>query len=132
MEYEERVYDGHGGVSIKRSVTVFRGEYEEEDTQWGRRRNYTRRDREEVLVGVKAGEIRLRYPVASGGRVNYLETPSSDLKSLAALFVCDLVPAGVFADALEESFPEHGEAADILREYERIKLKEEIERAAKS
>jgi len=72
-----------------------------------------------VLVGLKNKTLRLRYPQGSSSPLIYLKKATEDLKVLAALLISGLAPAGVFADKLQEEFPQHEEAANILREWEK-------------
>jgi hypothetical protein len=44
--------------------------------------------------------------------------PDDDLYTLLVLFVGDLVPAGVLADALEEKHPKTAPVAEFLRKWE--------------
>jgi hypothetical protein len=79
---------------------------------------------QEVLVGIDRNGLRLRYPTRHK-KVQRLRDASTDLKSLAALTIVGLVPLGVLADRLEEEFPQHSEAANLLREWERVKREDD-------
>ena len=70
-----------------------------------------------VLVGIGSKGMRIRYPQGVKSSIKYLKTASDDLKSLAALLIVELIPGGIFADKLQEEFPEHEEAANIIRDW---------------
>lgn len=121
MEYSISTYDSHTGTRIKRKVTV------REIVPVNPTPNtypYCTFKRREVLIGMDEGVVRLRYPDGSYSRVQYLEGAGNDLLCLCALFICGLVPPEVLADKLQEDFPEHEEAAAILREYSNVKNSE--------
>lgn len=111
-------HEWYGGTDLKRMVGT-REAFRHPDAMSG---EYT--ECREVLVGISHTRIRLRYPNGTDSRVQYVDRASNELKSLVALWVCDLVPAGVLADRLEEEAPEHQPAADLLRKWERIKQQE--------
>lgn len=123
----KRANEWHGGLDIKRSVDVHTWETEDIPDQYGLyspiRGSTQHRG---ILVGISHKGVRIRYPDYSHSKVQYLTTASTDLKSLAALFICGLVDPSILADRLEEDFSEHREAADILREYEKVKREQEI------
>lgn len=79
-----------------------------------------------LAISVNGDSLRLVYPDPKHTEGYRLTTASTELKSLCALFFCNLAPAGVVADLLEEEFEEHKEAADILRLYEKVKQEVEI------
>lgn len=99
-----RIYKGYNGVTIRQLFGVIA------DEGLARRR--------EVLLGLKGTRLRLRYPQGTVGRVYYLDSASTDLKTLAALAIAELLDLSIFADKLQEEFPEHEEAAIILREWQ--------------
>ncbi len=109
------------GTNIKQSFCITTYTQELEYPTGGKYWDWNTALKEQVLVGMSNGELRLRYPNASRSGVKRLSEATTELKSLAALLICNLVPAGVFADALEESFPQHQQAAQILRKYQQTK-----------
>jgi hypothetical protein len=119
---QQHCFGDRGSTDVKRQIGYSECDYEEVLESGFMRRVYNQSTEVwgEVLVGVKNGRARIRYPVASGGRVNYLDGASQELLTLCALFVCGLTEAGILADCLEECFPVHREACDILRKYERL------------
>jgi len=80
--------------------------------------------RQSTLVGIGKRGLRIRYPNGTDSKINFLTNATQDLNSLGALLITGLVPAGVFADKLQEEFPQHEEAANLLREWEQIKTHE--------
>lgn len=81
-----------------------------------------------LLVGVSRGRLRLRQQRRGSwgwGKVEYLDAASTDLKSLAALWICYLLPSGVLADRLEEEQPQYADAANALRVYDDIVAEQE-------
>jgi hypothetical protein len=97
-------YSCYSGISIKQRYIV--------TTTDGKRNS--------VLVGITKQRLRVRYP-NQYSPVQYLNEATNDLKCLAALVVADLVPVGIFADKLEEEFPKHGLACEILRNWAEIR-----------
>jgi hypothetical protein len=111
--------DWYGGTDLKRMVgmnRVYADPTRHTGERWERGPN--------LLIGINAGRIRLRYPDGTDFRINYLHNPSETLQHLVALWVCHLLPGGVLADCLEESFPDHTQAANFLREWEQVKQQE--------
>lgn len=84
-------------------------------TRW----NYDDATVREVLIGLNNLKLRLRYPYGSNSKVQYLPDATTELKSLAVLCIAGLVPTSIFADALQEAYPQHEQAATILREWEK-------------
>jgi len=75
-----------------------------------------------VVVAInEKGLLRIRTPKDGKLDTKYLKKATQDLISLSALLIAGLVPVGVFADKLQEEFPQYEEASNILREWERIK-----------
>lgn len=74
---------------------------------------------EQCLVGLKDRTPRIRYPTTNS-KVRYLTEATTELKHLTACVITKLVPVGIFADKLEEEYPDLKEAADHLREWERL------------
>lgn len=103
------------GSDIKQCFTVA-----EHPTDSNGRLLWPPQDEREVLLGMCAGQLRIRYPTRHK-KVHYLEEASNDLKCLGVLLIGGLVPAGVFADALGDSMPVHKQAADILRLWGQVR-----------
>lgn len=112
-------YDAEWRVDVKRRL-ILNQEFTDTDAMSGF--DYLRQS---ILVGIKNQRLRLRYPDASHSKVQYVDDASDDLKALAALFICKLVPVGVFADKLEED-TKHSEAADLMRQWQSVYEQQEI------
>lgn len=114
-EYE-RIWDADAGSDAKREVRHIC--FWQED---GKRAGGVKM----LLIGISQTGVRIRYPEGTRSPVRYLPEPSQEFQSLAALWVCSLVPTGIYADALEEAYGNEKEIADFLRFCEQ--RKQEIE-----
>ncbi len=114
---EIKTYDEQGSYSIRRILMWFEYEpYEfiyQNEVRTSTRCTFS----EEVLVGLSNREVRMRYPKRTG-RVRYPESPTSDFLSMTALFITGLIPVGVWADALEESYPGQNDIANFIRKWD--------------
>jgi hypothetical protein len=110
--------DWYGGTDLKRMVGVNKA-YPDPTRYTGERFEY-----QDLLIGINAGRVRLRYPEGTRSKINYLHNPSETLQHLVALWVCHLLPGGVLADRLEEEAPDHFQACQLLREWEQVKQQE--------
>jgi hypothetical protein len=105
----ERIFKGFSSTDFRQSFTVW---YNQPVVVNGKR--FLDKS---VLVGVNERGLRIRYPRGTKSKLIYLKEATNDLKSLAALCIVELVPGGIFADKLQEEFPEHEEAANIIRDW---------------
>lgn len=120
------VCDDQGGINIKRVLYLREWEPYSYFCQWTQQQRELDRcvTTEDLIVGMKRHEIRLRYPQTTS-RVRYLENPSQDLLALTSLFITNLVPVGVWADALEDSYPSHKDCADFVRKWATLKAEQD-------
>lgn len=106
----------YSGVAI-RQRWVIRTHTDPYDDQWGRR--YAGSTEKSCLLGVKDQDLRIRFPTNYSGP-RWLEEATTELKHLVVCAIAGLVPLGIMADKLEEEYPDLKEAADHLREWERL------------
>lgn len=77
-----------------------------------------------VVVDSQAISLDSTHETDDGDNWHRNLEPSPELLTLTALVIAAIVPVGVFADKLEEEFPDTGEFCNCLREWERVNLQE--------
>lgn len=97
---------GYSGLNLKQKFVIVEG------ANW---RSY-----KSLIIGINNQILRLRYPSERSG-IRYLHNASNDLKCMAALLLAELVPPSIFADKLQDEFPEYEEASEILRQWQRLR-----------
>ncbi len=111
----KRAYTQYNSMGIKQKYTISSDDVHES--------KYSYINRAVVVAINKKGELRVRHPNAKGNRLEtkYLKKASQDLQCMAAMLISGLLSPGIFADKLQEEFPQYEEVANLLREWEQTK-----------
>lgn len=111
----ERVRDDDAGSNARREVGYWHIWYDDPSCNYSSRRH----EHTVLLIGISQMGVRVRFPHGTRSPVEYLPNPTPDFQAITALWVCSLVPTGVYADALEDNYQDRKQEADFLREIER-------------
>lgn len=81
----------------------------------------------EVIIALQSDVLSVSFATRRVEKVEKWYDPTPDLAAQTAMFVANLMPVGVYADALQDQHPELEQVCNFLREWEKVQVQQPSE-----